>query len=121
MLLLVLVSVAVSIEVRSASTSNVYVNNNVVVADSEFTWLPDESLRSSWGSQEVENGKWGFVSQSAPYCPVSQVSGSVSAIFDGDVTTGFVWKTVSLNEKCPVDSINCIEEEEKAMYLFYFY
>lgn len=85
-------------------------NKNVVIADSEFTWLPSDALRSSWGSSEVENGKWGFVAQSAPYCPVSQVAGSIFNVFDGDNTSGFVWKTVSLDEKCPVDSINCVED-----------
>ena len=113
MLLLALAAVAVSIDIRSQSASNVYVNQNVVIADSAFTWLPDDSLRSSWGSREAENGKWGFVSQSAPFCPVSQVSGSIFNIFDGDINSGFVWKTVSLNEKCPVDSINCVEKMEE--------
>ena len=96
---------------KSEFSSTMYVNKNVVIADSVFTWLPDDEMRASWGSRGVENGKWGFVSESTPYCPVSQVSGSVYDVFDGDNASGFVWKTVSLNEKCPVDSINCIEED----------
>ena len=111
-MLLAILAVAASIEINSQSAANVYVNKNVVVADSEFTWLPNDALRSSWSSAEVENGKWGFVSQSAPFCPVSQVSGSIFNLFDGDNNSGFVWKTVSLNEKCPVDSINCVEKTE---------
>ena len=35
--------------------------------------------------------------------------------------TFYYESAVSLNEKCPVDSINCIEEEEKAMYVLYIY
>lgn len=110
--MLAISAVAVQAIENTKFSSTVYVNKNVVIADSPFTWLPDDAMRASWGSRGVENGKWGFVSESAPYCPVSQVSGSVYNIFDGDNASGFVWKTVSLNEKCPADSINCIEEED---------
>ena len=30
---------------------------------------------------------------------------------DGDNASGFAWKAVSLKEKCPVDEINCVEED----------
>ena len=109
-LLLAVLAVAVSANDENMYDSTVFVNKDVVIADSQFTWIPDETLRSSWGIREDENGKWGFVQQSAPFCPVSQVSGSVSNLFDGDDASGFVWKAVSLNEKCPVDSTNCVEE-----------
>ena len=113
--LLAILAVAVHANEKSELSSAVYVNKNVVIADSVFTWLPDDAMRASWGSRGVENGKWGFVSESTPYCPVSQVSGSVYDVFDGDNASGFVWKTVSLNEKCPVDSINCIEEDGESI------
>lgn len=113
-LLLALTAVAVSVETNNNYESTVFVNKDVVITDSKFVWLPDDELRASWGSRDVENGKWGFVSEGAPYSPVSQVSGSVFNIFDGDLTSGFVWKAVSLSEKCPVDSINCVEDGDLA-------
>ncbi len=113
-LLLVLAAVAVSVETNMNYESTVLVNKDVVVTDSKFMWLPDDELRASWGSRDVENGKWGFVSEKVPYSPVSQVSGSVFNIFDGDLTSGFVWKAVSLSEKCPVDSSNCVEDGDMA-------
>lgn len=110
-LLLAVMAVAVSANDANTYDSTVFVNKDVVVTDSQFTWIPDEALRASWGIRGDENGKWGFVSQSAPYCPVSQVSGSISNLFDGDNASGFVWKAVSLKEKCPVGEINCVEED----------
>ena len=115
LLLLATLAVAVYANEKSELSSAVSVNKNVVIADSAFTWLPNDEMRSSWGSRGAENGKWGFVSEGTPYCPVSQVSGSVYDVFDGDNASGFVWKTVSLNEKCPVDSINCIEEDGESI------
>ena len=108
-LLLAVAAVAVSMNANDDFESTVYVNKDVVVTDTKFKWLPDDELRASWGSQQ-ENGQWGFVSGNAPYSTVSHVSGSVFNIFDGDNSSGFVWKAVSLNEKCPVDSINCVED-----------
>lgn len=112
-LLLAIAAVAVSVNTNDDFESTVYVNKDVVVTDTKFKWLPDDELRASWGSQQ-ENGQWGFVSGNAPYLPVSHVSGSVFNIFDGDNSSGFVWKAVSLKEKCPVDSINCVEDGDMA-------
>ena len=109
-LLLVLFAVAVGVKPLGDFESVVYVNRDVVLADSPFDWFPTEEMRSSWVQGEVENGKWSF-----PVFPVSQVSGSVYSIVDGDVNSGFVWKTVSLEEKCLPDSVNCIEDGSLAL------
>ena len=97
-LLLAVMAVAVSANDANTYDSTVFVNKDVVITDSKFTWIPDEALRASWGIR-------------APYCAVSQVSGAISYLFDGDNASGFAWKAVSLKEKCPVGEINCVEED----------
>ena len=113
-LLLAVSAVVASVNDEAKFESVVMVNKDVVITDSKFAWLPTEEMRASWGSREGASGKWGFVSTSAPYSPVSHVSGSVYSILDGDNTTGFTWEAVSQNEECPEGSINCVEDGDVA-------
>ena len=45
-LLLPVLAVAVSANDENMYDSTVFVNKDVVIADSQFTWIPDETLRS---------------------------------------------------------------------------
>ena len=72
------------------------------------SWLPNESIRESWGARPSGYGKWGYTANLPPYSPRYQKTGHPADIFDGDNTSGYVWKTVSLSgDNCPADSTNC--------------
>ena len=61
-----------------------------------------------WGTRPEGYGKWGYTANLPPYSPRYQKTGHPADIFDGDSTTGYVWKTVSLTgDNCPADSTNC--------------
>ena len=70
--------------------------------------LPNDAIRSSWGDRPAGYGKWGYAANLPPYSPPYQKTGHPADVFDGDMTTGYVWKTVSVaQEDCPQDSTNC--------------
>ena len=71
-------------------------------------FLPNDAIRRSWGERPTGYGKWGYAANLPPYSPPYQKTGHPADVFDGDLSTGYVWKTVSVaKEDCPQDSTNC--------------
>ena len=71
-------------------------------------FLPNDAIRRSWGDRPTGYGKWGYAANVPPYSPPYQKTGHPADVFDGDLSTGYVWKTVSVaKEDCPQDSTNC--------------
>ena len=71
-------------------------------------FLPNDAIRRSWGNRPTGYGKWGYAANVPPYSPPYQKTGHPADVFDGDLSTGYVWKTVSVaKEDCPQDSTNC--------------
>lgn len=73
-----------------------------------FEFLPNDAIRRSWGDRPTGYGKWGYAANVPPYSPPYQKTGHPADVFDGDLSTGYVWETVSVaKEDCPQDSTNC--------------
>ena len=119
--LMILAVVSVNADSVVAHPSSIYFDDARCTTEASLRWLPDDELRQSWGSRPKGYGKWGYTANVPPYIPPYQTTGHPADVFDGDSTSGFVWKTVTLsNEECPSDNSNCqiltINGDEIAAY-----
>ena len=118
---MILAVVSVNADSVVAHPSSIYFDDARCTTEASLRWLPDDELRQSWGSRPKGYGKWGYTANVPPYIPPYQTTGHPADVFDGDSTSGFVWKTVTLsNEECPSDNSNCqiltINGDEIAAY-----
>lgn len=96
---MILAVVSVNADSVVAHPSSIYFDDARCTTEASLRWLPDDELRQSWGSRPKGYGKWGYTANVPPYIPPYQTTGHPADVFDGDSTSGFVWKTVTLSNE----------------------
>ena len=109
-MLLLMTVMVVSAEISSvvAHPSSILFEDDRCDSAASMSWLPTDEIRQSWGSRPKGYGKWGYTANVPPYVPPYQTTGHPADVFDGEDTTGFIWKTISIvSESCHNNTDNC--------------
>ena len=110
-MLLLMTVMVVSAEISSvvAHPSSILFEDDRCDSAASMSWLPTDEIRQSWGSRPKGYGKWGYTANVPPYVPPYQTTGHPADVFDGEDTTGFIWKTISIvSESCHNNTDNCL-------------